>query len=92
MERSIFVLWRAQGLSARAANILCALSCKSIDDVLRLGPKTVYAESAIGMKTFNEIARLTGWPLKSAKKPRSWSAANVASPAMPNWPLLSCTA
>lgn len=57
-----FTAWRELGLSVRAANILVQMCCASMDDVRRLGAAELMRAHGIGPPTFNEIARLLGWP------------------------------
>jgi hypothetical protein len=64
----MFSTWRERGLSTRAANILCAMNCQTLEDVQRLGQKQLIQNGA-GVTTFNQIASLMDWPLLPPRKP-----------------------
>jgi len=67
---AIFAYWRGQGLRARAANTLCKINCESLEDLRGLTPEDVTSGGGAGPPTFNEIARLAGWPQVRTKQKR----------------------
>lgn len=75
--RDRFNAWRVQGQSARAAAILAAVGADTVEDVKRLGRGHFEGRPNVGTKTFQELARLAGWP-PDLRTPVDAIAASVA--------------
>ena len=55
-----FRLWRDQGLSARAAAVVAAAGCRSLDEIRDLGRSFFRRQENCGNRTLQELSDLVG--------------------------------
>lgn len=64
--------WMGKGLSVRAATVIAAADCQSLDDIRRLGWWYFQGQRNCGLVTLMELSELVGgWPDMPARRHNS---------------------